>query len=117
MSYTESTTEIDEKRQHNSQLPVSRIPNEVLARIFHFLVPGEMIAREYLPNWNHKIRLSITHVCHRWREVALGFSLLWCDIDNLTTGFRNSIPELLRRSQGSPCLTFVGPLLQMGRLG
>ena len=44
--------------------------------------------------------VTITYVCHAWREVALSTSLLWCRID-VSFGFHNWTPELLRRSKQS----------------
>jgi hypothetical protein len=56
--------------------------------------------------WKHGVKclkgwISITHVCHGWREVALNTSLLWCHID-IVPVVRGWIPELLRRSNQSP---------------
>jgi len=103
---------INEKHQHNLGLPISRMPNEILSRIFCDLRnqyvnparPRRLCRHQHgfkcLNSW-----IGITHVCHVWREVALNASLLWCHID-VSQQFYNWTPELLRRSKQSP-LTLV----------
>lgn len=94
---------INESRQHNLRLPISRISNEDLARIFCSLRDGYIKRAERkrrhrgqcLHGW-----IGITHVCHAWREVAVRTSLLWSHID-VVPSLRRWIPELLRRSNQS----------------
>src|SRR6266545_6200336 len=98
---------VDKKRAHNLQVPISRLPIEVLSKIF-FDVKNSTIANAHpwpdvpshigLRHW-----IGITQVCHAWREVALNTSLLWSHID-VPPRFRNLIPEMLRRSKQSPLI-------------
>ena len=100
---------IDDNRQHNLRLPISRIPNEILSRFFCDLRSNYIWVRHGLKDW-----ITVTHVCHAWREVALNTSLLWCHIEILPPVTKPRaqdlvhawIPELLRRSKQSP-LTLI----------
>ena len=59
--------------QRNGHLPISRLPVEILTKIF--LLHQENMTRRYTVqrlNW-----IGITHVSQRWREIALDFSGLW----------------------------------------
>jgi len=60
--------------------PISILPPELLARIFHFYALEA-------PPWSDGVQklgwIAVTHVCQRWRQVALGDSSLWARI----TGF------------------------------
>ena len=100
-------TTINEKRKHNLRLPISRIPDEILSTIFcdlrsNFVSTAaiKILPRQHglecLEGW-----VTITYVCHAWREVALDTSLLWCHID-VSSQVYNWMPELLRRSKESP---------------
>lgn len=89
---------IDKKRAHNLQVPISRLPNEVLSKIFFDV-------KNTFNNHHIELWIGITQVCHAWREVALKMSLLWSHIDVLPQ-FRNLIPEMLRRSKQSPLTVF-----------
>ncbi|KAI0044497.1 hypothetical protein FA95DRAFT_1496973, partial [Auriscalpium vulgare] len=67
-------------QQHNSNLPSSRLPPEIMSRVFTILVSIDPPTRTVRPV---KIRLgwlSITHVCKRWRDIALHLPTLWADI-------------------------------------
>src|SRR5258707_9297030 len=105
--------EINEKRQCNLLLPISRIPNEILSKIFCTLRNRYARATKQW-HWSHGHGpdclegqwITVSHVCHNWREVALNTSLLWCHIDVLPL-VRTWIPELLRRSKHSPLTLFI----------
>jgi len=61
---------------HNALVPISALPPELLARIFHFHALWE-------PSWlgEHKLGwIGVTHVCRHWRQVALDDSSLWARI-------------------------------------
>ena len=99
-------TTINEKRQHNLRLPISRVPDEILSTIFCHLRSNfvSTVAIEVWPR-QHGLKcltgwVAITHVCHAWREVALDTSSLWCHID-VSSQVHNWMPELLRRSKES----------------
>ena len=60
----------------NAHAPISSLPPELLARIFHF---STLVA----PPWSGVQKLGwigVTHVCQRWRQVALDDSSLWARI-------------------------------------
>ena len=68
---------------HNASLPVGRLPNELLTSIFRELVHmydpevSDDEAASSPSGW-----IVITFVCRRWRDVALGSSILWTRIDS-----------------------------------
>ncbi|KAF6764595.1 hypothetical protein DFP72DRAFT_744597, partial [Ephemerocybe angulata] len=69
------------KRRRNALSPVSQLPSEILSKIFyfglHFLQADEKTRTEILPE---DTRLSISHVDHHWRTVALESPELWSEI-------------------------------------
>ena len=78
--------------------PISTLPPELLAQIFHFY------ALEELP-WSGGAQklgwIKVTHVCQRWRQVALGDSLLWARITGSSPNAR-WIFEMLVRARNAP---------------
>ena len=77
--------------QRNSYLPISKLPVEILSKIF-LLHKKNMRHSEIRPlDW-----IGITHVSQRWREVALNVSGLWIHIP-----FHNPkwAKEMIARSQ------------------
>ncbi|KAI0045599.1 hypothetical protein FA95DRAFT_1607570 [Auriscalpium vulgare] len=58
--------------QHNTLIPVARLPVEVLERIFVLLVAQDPFQSNHL-GWIPRA----THVCRAWRQVALGYPRLW----------------------------------------
>ena len=78
--------------------PISVLPPELLVQIFRFYAPE-------VPPWSGGVQklgwIGVTHVCRRWRQVALGDSSLWARI----TGFSPNakwISEMLVRSRNAP---------------
>lgn len=88
--------------------PISRLPDELLVAIFHF----------YHSQWAeyclfaqddavpHYRWIKITHVCRRWRNVALGAPLLWTDL-RVTTP--ECVENMLSRT-ASTDIQVEGPL-------
>ncbi|TCD65143.1 hypothetical protein EIP91_003036 [Steccherinum ochraceum] len=76
----------------NGTIPgISRFPNELLLNIFAHLREATLPSNEWF---------FVTHVCRRWREVALGCRSLWTDI---VPSKRNQFAlESLRRSSPLP---------------
>src|SRR6267142_2339125 len=85
--------------RRNVLAPISVLPTELLARIFHFCALAEPLWMSQLPSklgW-----ITVTHVCQRWRQVALDDTSLWARI----TGFSRSpkwIAESLVRARNAP---------------
>ncbi|KAK7058584.1 hypothetical protein VNI00_002220 [Paramarasmius palmivorus] len=65
------------KRERNSRLPVSRLPNEVLLEIFTYLTPKGPAIRSYFFTSGKMGWLSFTYVCQSWRTIALDHAPLW----------------------------------------
>jgi hypothetical protein len=81
----------------NTLAPISVLPPEVLARVFHFLSLQE-------PPCSGKQDLGwirATHVCRFWRQVALGDSSLWARISGRPTNL-NLISGMLARTRNAP---------------
>src|SRR5712671_3372422 len=80
--------------RRNTLVPISIFPAEVLSRIFHFVAFSE---KPYSLGWAH-----VTHVCRRWRQIALDDSTLWTHFS--TTSSRNTewIAERLSRARNAP---------------
>ena len=81
----------------NALAPISLLPPEVLARVFHFLLFEE-------PACSVKQNLGwirATHVCRFWRQVALGDSSLWARISGIPANVE-LISEILARARNAP---------------
>ncbi|GJE99195.1 F-box protein [Phanerochaete sordida] len=71
----------------NACTRIGSLPNEVLSEIFlYFSVPPLFFKRQSLYTSNRTakrldLRILVTHVCRRWRAVALRCGQLWSHID------------------------------------
>ena len=81
------------KYRRNARAPISRLPTETLAEIFSLLPGYEDVP--YLA-W-----IRVTHVFHRWREIALNFPHLWNHI-NFSKLTLAGITKILARAKMSP---------------
>ena len=84
--------------RRNTLVPISILPAEILARIFHF--------NAFSPTqpWSPTLRLGwvyVTHVCRRWRQVALDNSMLWTYFLAYPTN-KDRIAERLSRARNRP---------------
>ncbi|KAI0041445.1 hypothetical protein FA95DRAFT_1477606, partial [Auriscalpium vulgare] len=85
------------RQQRNSLLPVGRLPTELLRIIFAFSSETDRAWTEEGPTtkigW-----LTVTHVCQRWRYVALEHPGLWTHIcvHALGPGWANAFAERAR---------------------
>ena len=62
--------------RRNALVPISLLPPEILARVFHLIVLEEPpISGGRSLGW-----IRVTHVCRHWRQVALDDSSLWARI-------------------------------------
>ena len=85
------------KYRRNALAPISRLPPETLAEIFSLLSfsADDSESVPYLA-WIH-----VTHVCHRWREIAIYSPYLWGHI-NFTEVTLPGLTEILARAKMSP---------------
>ena len=84
------------KRHRNTLLPISRLPTEIFIIIFSLLhACGVLEPPKPLAPF------SISHVCHRWREISLNLPHLWVHI-NFTRQRPDCVAELLTRSKTAP---------------
>ncbi|EIW80254.1 hypothetical protein CONPUDRAFT_144420 [Coniophora puteana RWD-64-598 SS2] len=80
--------------ERNALLPICCLPPEVLAEIYTYVIP----TIRHVP----RDLLTITHVCHHWREVALAHPHLWSNI-NMDRRNPNRIRALmLERAKNAP---------------
>ena len=97
----------------NARIPINRLPVETLIMIFKHATSdiGSEYTRANLDRnrhsqyTNHRGLLTITHICQRWREVALGTPNFWTSIDlrniaktNVFLERSRELPLLLRLS-------------------
>ena len=83
----------------NALAPISSLPPELLARVFGFYALVE-------PPWSGVRKLGwigVTHVCQRWRQVALNDASLWARIVGVSPGAA-WISEALVRARDAPLL-------------
>ncbi|KAK7023366.1 hypothetical protein VNI00_016781 [Paramarasmius palmivorus] len=62
------------RSQHNAQLPISRLPTEILADIFLYCME-----HGYRRTSGNVVHLG--HVCHHWRMVSVNYPPLWSTPD------------------------------------
>ncbi|KAA1475012.1 hypothetical protein DENSPDRAFT_883238 [Dentipellis sp. KUC8613] len=93
------------QRQRNALNPTYKLPVEILARVFHFCALDDTpfwrrsTVRMYLPYYSLGW-IRLTHVCHRWRTVALDNPGLWA---NLSFGIGPRwFEEMLARAKTRP---------------
>ena len=84
------------KSRRNDLAPISRLPPEIIATIFTFLSTSAWDVGYYNPNW-----MRVTHVCRRWREIALNYPHFWSYI-NLTKLKSAGMGEILARAKMVP---------------
>ncbi|KAH7345739.1 hypothetical protein B0J17DRAFT_713286 [Rhizoctonia solani] len=104
-----SKAELTMRQIHNSPMitPVNRFPPEILASIFHLVQIQDMkpcsLERLGLDIFGTlspacpKYPDILSHVCSRWRQVAIGSSHLWSHIDIALSC--SLAPKLLSRAQ------------------
>jgi hypothetical protein len=80
--------------RRNTLVPISVLPPEILSRVFHLLVIEE-------PPLSENPWIRVTHVCRRWRQVAIDDSSLWARIRGIPTN-AEWISEMLARAKNAP---------------
>jgi hypothetical protein len=90
------------KLRRNALAPISRLPPEIIAIIFSFLSLPREYARLLAGDKQDILAwLRVSHVCHRWREIALNQPRIWSRID-FTTLTSAGATEVLSRSKMAP---------------
>src|SRR6266849_4352806 len=83
--------------RRNSLVPISLLPPESLAWVFHFLVHEKW----RLSGIQNMGWIKVTHVCRHWRQVALDNSSLWARIWDFSVNTK-WISEILARAKNAP---------------
>ncbi|KAI0055259.1 hypothetical protein BV25DRAFT_1921966 [Artomyces pyxidatus] len=101
------------KTQLNDSLPVSRLPPEILEHVFllhaecdhpHFILTFDIDGKKVYPAGIDLAWLKATHVCRRWRQIALGYTELWRHVDSALGP--HWVREMISRAKATPlCLT------------
>jgi F-box associated protein len=90
------------KLRRNALAPISCLPPETIAIIFSFLsLPKEYVRLLTGDKQDNLAWLRVSHVCHRWREIALNQPRFWSRID-FTTLTSAGVTEVLSRSKMAP---------------
>jgi hypothetical protein len=93
-------TTVEEKRRQNSRAPISRLPPEILSFIFSNIRDFYVARlRGEFDDVNPELWTVLTHVCHSWREIALGTPTLWTRVVSSPNNYK-STQEMLLRSKG-----------------
>ncbi|KAG6829078.1 hypothetical protein H0H92_005789 [Tricholoma furcatifolium] len=102
MDTTPNEELIDLRRQYNNFNLISRLPDEILLSIFLYLRDESVFPTLDSPRF--QFWPNVTHVCHRWRALALSSAVLWTRIP---CAYPEYAEEMLKRSKGAP-LTILG---------
>jgi hypothetical protein len=90
------------KHRRNALAPISRLPPETIAIVFSFLsLPRDYVRLFTGDKQDYLSWLRVSHVCHRWREIALDQPRFWSRID-FTTLTSAAVTEVLSRSKMAP---------------
>jgi F-box-like len=94
------------KTRRNSLVLISRLPPEILSEIF-LVFAEQSQTNKFKTSYEW---LSVAHICHSWRDVALAHGRLWGRMD---VASQNRTDEFLVRSKGAPLAfrqSIEGPL-------
>ncbi|KAJ7489447.1 hypothetical protein FB451DRAFT_1023911 [Mycena latifolia] len=104
---TAQIAQLQEKRQNAQRqldsivYPVLTLPPEITSEIFLHCLPTSYTDREWNSVESSEAPMLLSHVCRRWREVAISTHALWAAIE-----FNAPSPELfttwLERAGGYP---------------
>ncbi|VDB93531.1 unnamed protein product [Peniophora sp. CBMAI 1063] len=95
-------------QQRNAELPISRLPPEILCSVFHILQELEPIFPSDLSFYPTILTgglsgclawMKILHVMHSWRTTALGDATLWTAVSSSLS--REAFEETMRRRRDS----------------
>ncbi|THH27696.1 hypothetical protein EUX98_g6491 [Antrodiella citrinella] len=90
------------RRRMNAIIPVARLPPEILGHIFLWYITVMATHRDpgYYRDSYHRW-LTVTHVCHRWREIGLCTPNLWTDI-RIGQGSVERVQAFISRAKHAP---------------
>ncbi|TRM57709.1 hypothetical protein BD626DRAFT_574204 [Schizophyllum amplum] len=94
------------KYTRNRRAPINRLPDDVLEIIFRLARPynaGFFPSWPISTKWSHRL-LAVTHVCKRWRDVALGLASLWAVVDLCKQRRLGDVGEDLLQRSGNTLL-------------
>jgi len=87
--------------------PISALPPELLMKIFRFYAlqvpPWYRVSESTRRGIRRRGWIAVTHVCRRWRQVALGDSSLWARITGSSLSSK-WIAEMLVRARNAPLI-------------
>ncbi|KAG2009575.1 hypothetical protein CC2G_012490 [Coprinopsis cinerea AmutBmut pab1-1] len=90
----------DLKSRRNEFCPISRLPKEVLHKIFLHLSPTQLAASEPTSDGpSYSTIVCVTRVCRYWKKVALNQPELWTYVSDYKS---EAIRTLLMRSKTAP---------------
>ncbi|KAI0784771.1 hypothetical protein C8Q75DRAFT_369229 [Abortiporus biennis] len=105
--------EIENLKRHLYTLtPIGFLPPELLLEIFIFYVADHRNESSTNPSLPPYLWIRLTHVCHHWRNVALGYCLLWDEIT--ITKNPSHCKEMIQRSKEVPLHFTLRPLALVG---
>ncbi|KAH9845995.1 hypothetical protein C2E23DRAFT_891296 [Lenzites betulinus] len=88
---------------------IDKVPPEILIHIFSF-VPRALspVHSSHSSRWTYDL-IPLTHVCRRWRDLALSTSLLWSTLCE-TARTQMGTPIFRARARNAPLIVYVdGP--------
>ncbi|KAG1808602.1 uncharacterized protein BJ212DRAFT_638807 [Suillus subaureus] len=92
------------RSRSNARVPISRLPDDILLMIFELFEEEKRLTGHDRGHYasvidNAPACLEVTHVCRRWRNVALGCPTLWRFISSISPLW---LDVMLQRSQKAP---------------
>ncbi|KAG8690235.1 hypothetical protein FRC11_013015 [Ceratobasidium sp. 423] len=101
-------------RNNLANVPINSLPAEVLAHIFHLVLAQQSCPLHATDHWDMenpvtfpKYPDALSHVCSRWRQIALASRVLWSHIDialscPLSRGFHDRAEAYVVRAHPMP---------------
>ncbi|KAG8983864.1 hypothetical protein FRB90_005684 [Tulasnella sp. 427] len=106
---------VQAKKQRNAFLPISRLPVEMLAEIFHFVLGSHELCPPKKPSHVTCLK-TLASVCADWRSLISGTPNLWAVLES--TCPLSFLPTVIRKAKGSPlnirCFWETPPFLIVG---
>ncbi|KAK7042571.1 hypothetical protein R3P38DRAFT_2891264 [Favolaschia claudopus] len=94
------------RARRNSLASIDRLPTEILAPIIEFCCPTIDADKPEFRTANFILGLGVSHVCRRWRDIAMSSPKFWTCI---VVSRPRWADELLRRSGTAPLSVGIDP--------